>query len=372
MENLVRDYPQEVIGNGVTKTFKSFECGRYNALIVSLKTDQSGILYVDFSIDNTNWDSTLTYQISAGVPEIHKLAIGRKYFRIRFLNDSGFEQTYFRMQSIIGEQTTLTAPLNLSLQNDADSIVIREVEERTDIAMGRRSGTTLWNKFGYNSDIDSASTEVLASFGGTFTPLVTASTLRFVSTSANDTSGGTGANSLIVWGVDANRDEQIEIVTLNGTTNVDTVTTWLGINRVSIYLSGSTLNNVGTITITAVTGGSTQAEMPIGQGTTQQCILFIPNNHTALMDWMLLNTLKQGGGASPVVTVKGWVFSAVANSKYEVFRAKIDTSVENTLTISPRDSFVVGEKSVFWLEVSTDKDNTEIQGRFSATTHQIL
>jgi hypothetical protein len=127
MENLVYDYPQAVIPNGETKTFQSYVCGQYNSLVVACKTDQSGIMYVDFSIDNSNWDSTLTFDVAASINEVHRITVTRNYFRIRFYNNSGAEQTYFRMQTIIGHQQSLTSPLNGTVQSDADSIVARTV-----------------------------------------------------------------------------------------------------------------------------------------------------------------------------------------------------------------------------------------------------
>ena len=232
------------------------------------------------------------------------------------------------------------------------------------VALGDITNCVTWNKFGYNEDVDTAAPEVLASFGGSFTPLKTASTLSVVSTSTQDSSTGTGALSLVLTGLDGNYATQQEVIVLNGITPVVTTTTWLGINRAAIFVSGTSDVNVGTIGVTAVTGGATQAQLPAGQGTTQQIIFYTQAGYTALADWLFLNAQKISG-ADPVVTFKGWVYSAVSQSKYEVLRLIIDTSAENTIQLTPTQPFVIGEKSCFWLEVSTTTNNTVVSGRLS-------
>ena len=234
-----------------------------------------------------------------------------------------------------------------------------------DVALGHVGSASIWNKFGYNADVDVAtSPEVIAQFGGSFTPLTTASTLSIVSTSTDDDNGGIGANSIYIYGIDANRDQQEEFIFMDGTTPVVTTTTWLGINRVVIYVAGSSDVNVGQITLTEVTGGTVQATIPASEGTTQQCIFFIPNGYTYLANYIKLNILRQAA-QDPKVTIKGFVYAATSNAKYEVFRNQIDTGVENTVQITPPVPFPIGGNQVFWLEATTDKDNTEISARFS-------
>jgi hypothetical protein len=354
-----------LLTNGSTYTGTWEDCSAYADVIVAVKTDQNGIFYVDFSPDGDNVDSTLTkYYNTTDIEAPHRFTVTRQYFRVRFTNDSGSDQTFLRLQTSLKESSNdLNVPLDQPIARDYDSISVRPSDYHDEIALGLRQGSTLWNKFGYNNDIDTG-TELVASFGGTFAPLTSASTLTFVSSSTADDDGGTGANSVIVYGVDANRKSQLEIVTMDGTNNVVTSSTWLGINRVAIYTVGSGQVNAGTITVTATTGGSTQAEMPAGEGTTQQCIFFTQANHQGLFKWLELNCLKLSG-SSPKVTVKAWVFSAVTNAKYEVFRLNIDTAVENTLQFMPPIPFVVGEKSAFWLEATTNADNTALSARFS-------
>jgi len=235
-----------------------------------------------------------------------------------------------------------------------------------EVALGRVAGVESWTKFGYNSDVDTAAPEVIAEFGGTYAPPTSASTLTIVSSSTNDVNTtGTGAFGVVVYGIDANRDSQIEVVFLNGTTNVVTTSTWLGINRVSVYAAGTLMENDGKITITATTGGATWATMPAGEGTSQQCIFHTFSGTTTLIEKILLKGSKVSGSGAEI-TFKVWVYSAISNAMYEVLRYTMDTSVENHITIDPSTPLVVGEDSVIYIEADTSANNTAVSARFTA------
>ena len=338
----------------------------YGSVVVAVKTDQNGTFSIQFSPDGVNQDSTLTRYYRTGQIEApHRFTVTRKYCRVVFTNDSGSDQTFLRLQTMFGDFPDLNAPTDSTLAQDFDATVVRPTDFHTEVALGRRQGHTTWNKFGYNQDLD-VGTEVIASFGGVFTPLTTATTLTIASTSTDDDGdpAGTGCNSIVIYGIDANRDEQIEVVQLNGTTNVITTSTWLGINRVAMFLCGSGQVNAGNINVTATTGGSTMAQMVASQGVTQQCIFHVPRNHHFLAEWLRINTLKQAA-QDPVVTVKFWVYSPVSNGKQEVYKVDIDTAVTNDVSENPLIPFPLTEQTVCWLEATTDKSNTIVNARFS-------
>lgn len=232
------------------------------------------------------------------------------------------------------------------------------------VALNKVTGSTTWNKFAYNLDIDSG-TEVVASFGGSFFPMTTADTLEIVSTSESDDSEGTGVNSVVLYGVDENREYQVEVVTMDGTTDVRTSNQWLGINRIAPFLTGSGFVNAGSITARTTTGETIIAEMPAGGTVTQQAIFYVQAGHTFLADYLFINALKLAGGSAPRVTIKGWVFSPIANSKIQVFETDIDTAVSNVVEIKPSQPFPITEKSVLWFEATTNTNDTAVSMRFS-------
>jgi hypothetical protein len=351
---------------GATFSGTSEEVSLYDSVVVAVKTDQDGVLQIQFSNDDVNWDSTLMrYYRTNQIEAPHRFTITRKYVRVIFVNTSSSNQTYLRLQTVYGSKTALNAPIDSIISQDFDSIAVRPTNYTYETALGRRQGSTTWNMFGYNNDLD-IGTETIWSAGGTFSKMTAAATLSVSSTSASDTSGGVGANSIVIYGVDANWNTQVEVVTLSGTSSVTTSGTWLGVNRMDIYLAGSSESNVGVISATATGGGSSlQGQIPVGEGSTQNAFIFVPINHQFLADFLAVGAEKTGGGSSPKVRLKGWVFSDVSNAKYLVFNLLIDTSVENTHEINPSQPFVIGEKSILYFEATTDTNDTFVSCRFS-------
>ena len=112
---------------GETFTGVGVDVSTYASVVVAAKTDQAGTLYVDFSPDNSNWDSTLSYSVVAASNEVHRISVTRQYCRVRFTNTSAAPQTYLRLSTLFGSQTQLTANLNTTIQSDADSLATRSV-----------------------------------------------------------------------------------------------------------------------------------------------------------------------------------------------------------------------------------------------------
>jgi hypothetical protein len=354
-----------LLTSGASFTGTGEDVSQFQSVVVAVKTDQDGTYTVQFSNDNTNWDSVLTrYYRTAQIEPPHRFTITRRYCRVVFTNTSAGDQTYLRLQTTYGDKTDLNIPNDSNMSQDYDSISVRPTDFKYEVALGRRQGSTTFNQWGYNSDID-VGTETVWSNGGTFTRMTTARTLSIVSTSANDTSAGTGAQSIVIYGVDANWKSQTVVVTLNGLTPVVTAEEWMGVNRIAIYLAGSGGVNAGTITATATTDLTVQCQIPVGVGASQQAIYFVQENHQALMDWLYITLVKNAGGTQPNAIIKCWVTSGVSGAKYEVFRDYINGTIENHTELTPSQPFVVGEKSVVEFQATTDQNNTEIGIRFS-------
>lgn len=52
-------------------------------------------------------------------------------------------------------------------------------------------------------------------------------------------------------------------------------------------------------------------------------------------------------------------------SKYNSMSIAVNTAVETVHELIPSQPFIIGEKSVFWVEATTDTNNTVCTGRFS-------
>jgi len=104
--------------------------------------------------------------------------------------------------------------------------------------------------------------ETVWDIGGTYTAPTGAETWEIVSDSTDDDGSptGTGAQSIIITGLDTSYVAQTEIVTLNGTTPVVTTRTdWFRPRSIVVIASGSNKSNVGTITLRVSGGGATRS-----------------------------------------------------------------------------------------------------------------
>ena len=357
------------LNNTETFTGEWEDVGNYDSVVVSLATDVSHTYYIQFSPDGTNQDSSLTrYHKTNEINVPHRFTITRQYCRVVVTNTSGSNASYMRLQTSYGDKQPLNVPLDGTVSQDYDATIVRNTDFKHEVGLGLRRGVTNWSKFGYNLDVDSSAPEVIAAFGGTFTPLTTAGQLSIQGSDTADTNAGTGAKQIRITGIDENRDYQQIIASTTGVSSFVTQSSWYGVNRMDVYDSGSGKTNAGSIVATTLS--SIQAIIPAGEGITQQCIYHTPRNHRALGTWLHLNVVKSGGPQNPSVATQGYVFDPILNTKREVFRADVDTAVESTVDITPGNPFSLGEGNVLWFEATTDKDNTKINLRFDVVEYK--
>lgn len=113
--------------------------------------------------------------------------------------------------------------------------------------------------------------------------LPTAQQLKVSSTSGLDTLTGTGARSLILYGLNSTYDEVQETINLNGTGIVTTVNSYIRITRALVYTSGTLYTNAGIINIRNNANTVTQALINIGDGQTLMSIWTVPRCKTAFI-----------------------------------------------------------------------------------------
>ena len=156
------------------------------------------------------------------------------------------------------------------------------------VSKGQVAGATPLYKFARNPDINSTE-ETIWEHGGNYV-FPTSAAVRYVSSSdANDTNGGTGANKVRVFGLDANYALIEEEVELAGQTQVATSLSYLRIYRAYVTLAGSGGTAAGTVYV-ADSGAS--AGVPTGNvyanlGTSNQTLLgvyTVPAGKTLYLD----------------------------------------------------------------------------------------
>ena len=159
----------------------------------------------------------------------------------------------------------------------------------TEVSEGNITGYSLIHKFGASASI--GTTLLPVALANTYQTPTTATSLEFVSNSANDTASGTGARQITVIGIGADWTEVSQTVTTNGTTAVALATPLLRLYRWYVSQSGtyatqSASSHVGTLTIRVAGGGTTWSQIPVTpfpMGQSQIGVYTIPLGKTAFL-----------------------------------------------------------------------------------------
>lgn len=312
-----------------------------DSVIVSVISDQDGILYLEQSTDGTNWDYSLPYDVNAAENDVHRITTSMKYFRARYTNTSASDQTYFRLQTTTGDSPHLVAPLNVQVHQDTNAAVIKNMDTEISVATGLFSGYEIVNKFGENSDIDTGTVpETIHPSGGAYLGWATAAeNLEIFSSSADDAAAGTGARVGKAECLDANYDRVTIDFTLNGLTGVDTGVSVIRCHRAYITSAGSVGSNVGTLTLRQITTtANIFATIVIGRNQTTQATYTVPAGFTAY-----LRKIHGHVRRSASATVDGFLNVRMFGKVFRIRRnfgisqaAILDDSIYGGITISEK------------------------------------
>lgn len=355
------------VGNSYTFT-GTWEQNFQPDVMINLYADQVCELKLQFSHDGSTVHSTLTKNTTANINEFTTSVKGARYFRVVVTTDS-LTTTTFNLQTQFGIFRAGNAPQNLSLSLDADALTVRPSSFQDEVVIGRRSGVTPWNKFGYRADLQAASGEqTIWAATGNYTPATSADTFNIAydgtAGGSTDGAGTTGAQELTIYYTDSNGLPAIGVHTL-GTDGTDTTSfSGYGINRVAVSGTGTADYNNSDITITHTSSGNTMAIIPALGGVTQQCIFHVGSNQTAIAKYLTFNVNKLSG-SNPKVTIKGYVYNRGIDSRFEIFRHILDTQSENYVDINDPIGFRLNATDVLYFTADTDQNNTIITMRFS-------
>ena len=151
-----------------------------------------------------------------------------------------------------------------------------------EVAKGNIPGHSVVNKFGHNPLTLATGADVWAGLGTYgFYPTL-AQTMELVSTSAADDANpaGTGAWTVLVFGLDENYLQVSETVSTDGLVPVVLENTYIRMSSAIIMTAGSAESNVGAISIRIAGAGTVGAFIGINDGQTQQAIYTIPASKT--------------------------------------------------------------------------------------------
>jgi hypothetical protein len=300
---------ETALASDATFTGEWVDGSAYDSLTVAVSTDADGTVQVQFSVNASDVDSTVSYAIFAAAPEApHRLTILRRYYRVRYVNGST-AQSFMRLQTLYGDKTMVSSPLNAVIGRSADAIVTRPVETKITAALGLFRGIVHDTKYGFNADVDAAEDIILA--GGDYAghPQTDGSSLgveenfQLVCASANDTAAGTGAQQVTFNYLDDDGIRQTAVIETNGG-NVDTGISGIRSARGFVSRTGSGGVNAGLITLRHIT---TTANIfwTIGAGAnrTQYCVETVPSDSVCFLENPMITPDRSGS-----VVAKGAYF----------------------------------------------------------------
>ena len=145
-----------------------------------------------------------------------------------------------------------------------------------------------------------------------------ATTLKVVSSSANDVEAKEGASKIILTGIDENFDLSHEVVELNGTTAVDTANKWRDINSLEVIECGNpgTSTNSGSILVKDSTGTFVIASIYQSQGKSEMGKYTVPPGRE-----LYITKFKVGFEGTSAIIGEWILFSSmyIENSRPERF-----------------------------------------------------
>jgi hypothetical protein len=233
------------------------------------------------------------------------------------------------------------------------------------VSKGQIAGASSVYKFGYNPDINGTE-ETVWSQGGNVTWPTAAFTAFISSSSTADASGGTGAKTVTVEGLDENYAAQTVTVSMNGQTQVQIgdASGWLRINRAFVATAGTGGTAAGTLYIansgvtSGVPTGITYASITDGNQT-QMAVYTVPAGHTLYLDDLIFTAAISQANNYATVKLDTRDFGS------NVFRTKfINVLQSNELVIDFEFPLALSEKTDMECRAVTSNTNNQIGASF--------
>lgn len=207
----------------------------------------------------------------------------------------------------------------------------------------------------FGNNPDTTAPEDIWSLGGNYPWMTAATSLEVVSSSASDSSAGTGARTISISGLNAAFVEVVQTITMNGITPVAVPTQLYRINSVSALTAGSNGTNVGAITVRDAGGGTTRGNIPAGYGTSRQSQFTVPLGYSMIVEQVLLSINRPSSARDATI-------ASYAKPDGAAFRHALEMSVDGNPFNQPIIvSVALPEKTDFGLRcMYTSSPNTDI------------
>lgn len=240
-----------------------------------------------------------------------------------------------------------------------------------EVQKGNVPGHTMVGVIGrVDSTVGTGNFEDFWFIGGTRSAITSAETWVIRSSSADDTSAGTGARTVIVISLDANYDVQVTLVTLNGQTDVTIANTHIRTRFLVVGTVGGGGVNAGQIEVRksgGAVGVDVRSIIPTGFSLCQDGHYTVPNGVSALIqqaaffvpkneDGIIRNTQKASASDAPIITGLDLHFYQTNFSFDADAPILVPEKTDITFTVSTTNPGVNINALFSWLEI----DNTAL------------
>jgi len=162
-----------------------------------------------------------------------------------------------------------------------------------DIAEGNVPDHEVVSVFGHNANVDT-SFETVADTSALLSEMSAAQQLKVVSSSTQDASGSSGANTLTINGLDGTYATLSKTIALGGTGAVTVTGGYLRVFEAHVATAGSSGTNIGDITVTNSGASTTLLQVAAGEGQSHAAIYTAPTGTTLYISqiWASEGTTK--------------------------------------------------------------------------------
>lgn len=208
---------------------------------------------------------------------------------------------------------------------------------------------------GYNPDVDTGTTpEDAWGANGLYPWLPALASLEVVSTSAFDTSAGTGARTVTVMTLVGDYVSSPQSITLNGLTAVPVPIQAIRINGGRCLTAGTNGTNVGDIIIRDAGGGTVRGIILAGFGTARQAPYTVPAGFTLAVSYILLAVDSPSGSIGKFASVSTYFKSPTGAAFQPLQIGNTNGQPYNHFSDPP---LIVTERTDFALRINTASDN---------------
>lgn len=264
----------------------------YTASSVTICNTGDNDMSIALSFDGTNYGDTIVILTR----ETKKLTnAGLKKIKLIYMTaDTSYQLLAFsnKCGDVTFEGGTINSVLFGKNSATSSSEFIQTINNRLltsnnpftyEVARGSYSTMSRISRTGYNTDIDNAWEDIIP-WGGTYTWPASQVTMHVVSSSANDSTSGTGIRTLRIEYLDNTFASHTVDVTMNGITPVVTsVSNIYRINDVYTLTVGTLGSAGGDISIQDTGNTITYSQIPSGRNASSQAVYTVPLGKTFYM-----------------------------------------------------------------------------------------